>query len=80
MYKRGWREKAREVTPDAATPRRLVYCLPMRVLVEQTHRNVCDWLQRLELDGDAGEGSYAQAGLVEDGRLRPHAIKAAGAK
>lgn len=56
LYKRGWREKAREITPDGATPRRLVYCLPMRVLVEQTHRNVCNWLQRLELDADAGEG------------------------
>lgn len=25
--------------PDPYTPRRLVYCLPMRVLVEQTRRN-----------------------------------------
>ena len=28
-------------------PRRLVYCLPMRTLVEQTERNVKDWLRRL---------------------------------
>ncbi len=30
-----------------ATPRRLVYCLPMRTLVEQTEKNVGTWLQRL---------------------------------
>lgn len=29
---------------DADTPRRLVYCLPMRVLVEQTHSRAGDWL------------------------------------
>ncbi len=27
-------------------PRRLVYCLPMRTLVEQTAKNACDWLKR----------------------------------
>ena len=31
-----------------ATPRRLVYCLPMRVLVEQTYNNVQKWLKKLE--------------------------------
>lgn len=34
----------RTVLRDPATPRRLVYCLPMRVLVEQTQRNILDWL------------------------------------
>ena len=29
------------------TPRRLVYCLPMRVLVEQTYENAVSWLDRL---------------------------------
>lgn len=29
-------------------PRRLVYCLPMRVLVEQTGSNIRTWLQRLQ--------------------------------
>lgn len=35
--------------PDirSATPRRLVYCLPMRTLVEQTEKRVRDWLTRL---------------------------------
>jgi len=31
------------------TPRRLVYCLPMRVLVEQTYENIVKWLDNLEL-------------------------------
>ncbi len=31
------------------TPRRLVYCLPMRVLVEQTHKNAIDWVRKLNL-------------------------------
>lgn len=34
-------------TGDADTPRRLVYCLPMRVLVEQTHRNADAWVDAL---------------------------------
>ncbi|WP_063607972.1 CRISPR-associated helicase/endonuclease Cas3 [Zavarzinella formosa] len=32
------------------TPRRLVYCLPMRVLVEQTVRVAKDWIKALKLD------------------------------
>jgi CRISPR-associated endonuclease/helicase Cas3 len=31
------------------TPRRLVYCLPMRVLVEQTWHETCNWLKFLGL-------------------------------
>lgn len=31
------------------TPRRLVYCLPMRTLVEQVHDNAVRWLTNLEL-------------------------------
>lgn len=36
----------------AATPRRLVYCLPMRVLVEQTKQCVEIWLDKLSLKQD----------------------------
>lgn len=35
--------------PDR-TPRRLVWCLPMRTLVEQTKIEVCRWLAHLEAD------------------------------
>ncbi len=36
----------RRMTDDAATPRRLVWCLPMRVLVEQTARSMERWIER----------------------------------
>ena len=32
------------------TPRRLVYCLPMRVLVEQSAREACGWIKNLDLE------------------------------
>jgi CRISPR-associated endonuclease/helicase Cas3 len=32
---------------DPETPRRLVYCLPMRVLVEQTYTNAIQWIEKL---------------------------------
>ena len=38
-----WQHVAAEYGP----PRRLVYCLPMRTLVDQTERNVREWLRRL---------------------------------
>lgn len=40
-----WLYKRRHL--DAQTPRRLVWCLPMRVLVEQTARLVRQWTERL---------------------------------
>ena len=40
-----WLWKRCQLDPD--TPRRLVYCLPMRVLVEQTKGNVETWLERV---------------------------------
>lgn len=41
------------------TPRRLVYCLPMRVLVEQTHRNIETWLRNLNQLDKAGSGKVS---------------------
>ena len=35
-------------------PRRFVYCLPMRTLVEQTCQNVGQWLESLELSDEVG--------------------------
>lgn len=40
-------------------PRRLVWCLPMRVLVEQTERNICEWLAALDLLGKPGDGKVS---------------------
>ena len=59
LWKRGWREGEREAGPDAGTPRRLVYCLPMRVLVEQTERSACQWLDNLGISGTPGEGKVS---------------------
>jgi len=36
----------------SATPRRLVYCLPMRTLVEQTERVAREWLENLKLSDE----------------------------
>lgn len=59
LWKRGWREGGREAAPDGGTPRRLVYCLPMRVLVEQTERNACGWLKNLSVAGGPGDNKVA---------------------
>jgi CRISPR-associated endonuclease/helicase Cas3 len=44
-----WRRRLADDKTRKATPRRLVYCLPVRVLVEQTRDNVMLWLRNLEL-------------------------------
>ena len=43
-----WRSFFANEETRTAIPRRLVYCLPMRVLVEQTYDNVQKWLKNLE--------------------------------
>jgi len=59
-----WRRRFEKPEIRQATPRRLVYCLPMRVLVEQTRDCAVAWLHRLgrlggkavfEKDGNATE-------------------------
>ena len=44
-----WRRQFAEDAVQRATPRRLVYCLPMRVLVEQTRDSMRSWLENLGL-------------------------------
>lgn len=46
-----WRRRFAAHEVRTATPRRLIYCLPMRVLVEQTRDNAILWLHRLNLLG-----------------------------
>jgi len=43
-----WRRRFAEKKVRKATPRRLVYCLPMRVLVEQTAGEANKWIAELE--------------------------------
>ncbi|MGE3277888.1 MAG: CRISPR-associated helicase Cas3' [Vicinamibacterales bacterium] len=56
LYKRGWRPGQAREGAAPGTPRRLIWCLPMRVLVEQTERNIKAWLEHLGLLGRAGDG------------------------
>src|SRR4051812_3715122 len=45
LYRRRFADEAIRNT----TPRRLVYCLPMRTLVEQTVESAKDWLAKLSI-------------------------------
>ncbi|MBN2798726.1 MAG: CRISPR-associated helicase Cas3' [Deltaproteobacteria bacterium] len=45
-----WRRRFADPATRAETPRRLVYCLPMRTLVEQTESEARRWLERLGVD------------------------------
>ena len=59
VYKRGWRANGQRADIDTNTPRRLIWCLPMRVLVEQTHNNICNWLRNLDVLSNAGNGKVS---------------------
>jgi CRISPR-associated endonuclease/helicase Cas3 len=54
LWKRGWRQNNRS-DADSETPCRLIWCLPMRVLVEQTEKNICEWLDRMGILGRPGD-------------------------
>jgi len=56
LWKRGWRQGARSGPVDGDTPRRLIWCLPMRVLVEQTEESIRRWLSNLDIGGNAEVG------------------------
>lgn len=49
-----WRRRYGPAKVRAATPRRLAYTLPMRVLVEQTEERVRRWLNNLKLADEVG--------------------------
>ncbi|HLV02893.1 MAG TPA: DEAD/DEAH box helicase, partial [Acidobacteriota bacterium] len=49
----------KRVADDPAMPRRLVWCMPMRVLAEQTRSNIESWFQRLGVLGSPGEGKVS---------------------
>lgn len=63
-----WRRRFAGESIRNQTPRRLVYCLPMRVLVEQTYRDAVKWLDRLGLlAGSAGWTEFGPDGLPTQG-------------
>lgn len=55
-----WRRRFAGESMRKQTPRRLVYCLPMRVLVEQTYGEAVKWLERLNLL--AGSADWSEPG------------------
>ncbi|MFO7905174.1 MAG: type I-G CRISPR-associated helicase/endonuclease Cas3g [Planctomycetota bacterium] len=73
-----WRRRFAEGNVRYKTPRRLVYCLPMRVLVEQTYGETVRWLERLDLlatdasadNGQKGETTIWAAQHGDHGRRR----------
>ncbi|MCF8037629.1 MAG: CRISPR-associated helicase Cas3' [Desulfobacteraceae bacterium] len=58
-WRRGLRPYGKREATDDTTPRRLVWCFPMRVLVEQTVENIKEWFSRLGWLGEAGEGKVS---------------------
>lgn len=65
----GWLWRRRFAGPEvrSATPRRLVYCLPMRTLVEQTEKKAKMWLDNLGLLAKDGSGdSHTVEGWAAD--------------
>ncbi len=51
-----WRRRYADESIRRTTSRRLIYCLPMRTLVEQTQRRVSLWLDRLGLEETSDTG------------------------
>jgi CRISPR-associated endonuclease/helicase Cas3 len=54
---------------DEKTPRRLVYCLPMRVLVEQTASNAKHWIKNLTNEGIFSEKNRPSVNTLMGGDL-----------
>ncbi|HEX2094527.1 MAG TPA: CRISPR-associated helicase Cas3' [Longimicrobiaceae bacterium] len=66
-----WRRRFAAPAIRAATPRRLVYCLPMRTLVDQTLVAIRGWLQHLELTGDVGLHGLLGGAVDESWEMHP---------
>lgn len=64
-----WRRRFAADEVRTATPRRLVYCLPMRALVDQTRDRAILWLHRLNLLG----GEVTLEGKGNDERIKAYA-------
>jgi CRISPR-associated endonuclease/helicase Cas3 len=57
------------------TPRRLVYCLPMRTLVEQTSERVQRWLNQLGLSGQVPTTILMGGEELDDWHLYPEQMR-----
>lgn len=68
-----WRRRFDEENVRKATPRRLVYGLPMRVLVEQTVECALDWLDATDLLAGSVEREPPRNG--KRGKIKPETYK-----
>jgi CRISPR-associated endonuclease/helicase Cas3 len=68
-----WRRRYAEENVRDSTPRRLAYCLPMRVLVEQTRDSARTWVGRLGLNGKVEVYVLMGGEDAEDWDLGPEA-------
>lgn len=66
-----WKRCVLGATAKRTVPRRLVYCLPMRVLVEQTVCRIATWIKRLGLEGRFDVVTLMGGSVDRDWRLRP---------
>lgn len=67
-----WRRRQAGPAVRRSTPRRLVWCLPMRVLAEQTHAAITEWLGNLGLLARrAGEAGQVLPVLLMGGQKHP---------
>lgn len=66
-----WRRRFAEEAVRQATPRRLVYCLPMRTLVEQTEAAAQTWLRNLGQDADVRVHILMGGEKAEDWDVHP---------
>jgi CRISPR-associated endonuclease/helicase Cas3 len=66
-----WRRRFADEAVRRATPRRLVYCLPMRVLVEQTTEAAKTWLRNLGLHEEVHVYVLMGGEEVEDWDIHP---------
>jgi len=57
---------------DESWPRRLVYCLPMRTLVEQTRDEVGKWISKLSNEASAGQLSLSPGATEQLDWLAAH--------
>jgi CRISPR-associated endonuclease/helicase Cas3 len=64
----GWLWRRQHGTPEqrAEAGHRLVFCLPMRTLVEQTERAVCQWRERLGIGPEQLGVHLLLGGAVDD--------------
>lgn len=66
-----WLWRRRQASTRDDTPRRLVYCLPMRTLVDQVKDSVDKWLDKLGLRGEVAVGVLMGGDVDRDWSRRP---------